>query len=173
MGAAWRSYWHCPWHLNLLATSSDGVHWVKPSLGIVSVGGSTANNVLMSHGEGEGNAGVWRDVADVNVSRRWKAFGLRSGALASDVGVMWSADGVHGWGREGAGVQGMLGPGQSGLDTFNNMVFDAAANQWVHGHFVPQYPPHPPQPLFHSHMSVYMRQSRFTCVFLHTYTVNY
>jgi hypothetical protein len=90
----------------LFANSSDGISWDKPLLHLVNVNGSTANNVLMAHSGGEANAGVWYDKEERNISRRWKAFGLLG---PSGVGITWSEDGVHGWGAEHVGVQGMMG----------------------------------------------------------------
>ena len=54
------------------AHSADGETWVKPSLGVVSFLNSTDNNLICV---GCSGIGVMRDAAEVNASRRYKAFG--------------------------------------------------------------------------------------------------
>jgi len=76
------------------ATSSDGVTWTKPSLGLVSYGGNTNNNIIIS-GSGQGAYGnnVWYDPDDSDASKRYKM-------LYDDVDTMTpklatSADGIN------------------------------------------------------------------------------
>ena len=41
-----------------MATSTDGLHWERPKLGLVEYGGNKANNILYASAEGERNDGV-------------------------------------------------------------------------------------------------------------------
>jgi hypothetical protein len=54
------------------AESSDGIHWEKPELGLVSVRGSKRNNIAELHLE---NASVVLDARSGDPHRRYKAFG--------------------------------------------------------------------------------------------------
>lgn len=68
------------------ATSSDGVTWRKPDLGIIEFNGSTANNLVLRNIHG---AGVTRDNHDPNLARRYKAF-MKEGVAVSPDGIHWS-----------------------------------------------------------------------------------
>jgi hypothetical protein len=68
------------------ATSSDGIAWEKPALGIVEFDGSTANNLVLRHCHG---TGVVEDCHDPNPARRFKAF-MQDGTAASPDGLHWS-----------------------------------------------------------------------------------
>ena len=59
----------------LYAESTDGVLFVKPSLGIVEWNGSTANNIVLDAGSNDYNRGVFLDTHEKNASRRFKLFG--------------------------------------------------------------------------------------------------
>jgi hypothetical protein len=59
----------------LYAESEDGLTFNKPNLGIVSWNGSTANNIVLDAGANDYNRGVFLDLHDTNVSRRFKLFG--------------------------------------------------------------------------------------------------
>ncbi|MFA6111765.1 MAG: VCBS repeat-containing protein [Candidatus Latescibacterota bacterium] len=82
------------------AESADGVHWTKPSLGLVEFAGSTNNNLVWSSALGPGNPCVlslFRDPgADCPADQRYKGICLvhlegASGlcALASPDGLRW------------------------------------------------------------------------------------
>ena len=79
------------------ATSQDGVHWDKPSLGIIERDGSTSNN-LISPGR---NFSVVKHAADKDPSKRYKAmyWASRDDPDAPWGGkghfVAFSADGIH------------------------------------------------------------------------------
>lgn len=75
-----------PGPVNCYATSTDGIHWTKPSLGIVSYNGSTANNMLAA-----ATGSVMHTPFNTNQSRRYTFFGTQS---AEYVGG-WSSDGIH------------------------------------------------------------------------------
>eukprot|EP00937_MAST-01D_sp_MAST-1D-sp2_P007180 g7180.t1 len=115
------------WHY---ANSSDGLQWSKPSLNIFDLSkcsqcspaaraAGTANNVLMS---GDG-MGLYRDNADTNASRRFKAFGTgcfgAGGAEGCVSGVGVSADGLH-W----TDPQAINWPAPHRYDCHSNMVRD-------------------------------------------------
>jgi len=68
------------------AVSRDGVAWEKPDLGIAWFGSSSRNNIVMRNVHG---AGVFKDPADADPSRRYKAFVQGAAALSPD-GLHWS-----------------------------------------------------------------------------------
>lgn len=72
----------------LYATSTDGLNWEKPLLGLHSVQGSTANNVFDP--AGGGSFTVIADAVDPDPARRYKLLVSRSGYRAA-----YSGDGIH------------------------------------------------------------------------------
>ncbi|MCD2422676.1 hypothetical protein LQ567_07885 [Niabella pedocola] len=76
------------------AESTDGIHWVKPSLGIYTINGTAANNVILAHAApATHNFTPFLDTnPHVKKSERYKAVGGidKSGLLA-----FVSADGIH------------------------------------------------------------------------------
>ena len=54
------------------ATSSDGYHWEKPSLGLVEFNGSTENNILDKESWPGFKGGIIRDGHEVDPSKRYK-----------------------------------------------------------------------------------------------------
>ena len=90
-----------PRHVMLYATSQDGVHWDRPSLGLYEVMGSKENNVVVGDEYHDG-MGHWestlKDPFDPNPQRRYKAIGWSSydwdGPL-SGIYTMTSPDGLH------------------------------------------------------------------------------
>lgn len=75
------------------AESRDGVTWVKPNLGLVELGGSRDNNILLLHGHG---TGVMLDERDPDPSRRFKMVTRIDHADGGHhLAVGFSADGVH------------------------------------------------------------------------------
>ena len=78
----------------LYATSTDGIHWGKPSLGLIDFEGSSANNIVMrreSHGLHAG--GVLVDARDSDPARRYKFIHLN--ARARRMATCFSADGLN------------------------------------------------------------------------------
>ncbi|WP_406735518.1 hypothetical protein OG508_38060 [Streptomyces sp. NBC_01108] len=73
------------------AESTDGVHWTKPKLGLVSFDGSKDNNILFEHVQG---TSVLYDPADPDPTRRYKLITLREADKAS-LCVAFSSDGIH------------------------------------------------------------------------------
>ena len=79
------------------ATSTDGLKWTKPELGIVEYEGSRANNVIW-RGSGDSRSkraephgtGIFKDNLDPDPDRRYKAL-LKSETLS----VAFSNDGLH------------------------------------------------------------------------------
>ena len=78
----WRRY-------TCYATSKDGVHWEKPSLGIYEVGGSKQNNVCLM---GAREASVYHDPRAADPAERYRMWGMDK-----DRCTYWyhSPDGVH------------------------------------------------------------------------------
>ena len=85
------------------AESDDGLRRTKPSLGVVSWNGTTANNIVVDAGNCDGNRGIFLDPHERNASRRFKIFGERNASGAA-VFCSWatralvvgaSADGIR------------------------------------------------------------------------------
>lgn len=120
------------------ATSSDGIVWQKPDLGVIEFNGSKKNNIVMRRDESgdPGEAGVIKDLREVDPLRRYKMFFYRYGAsVESSPGVMalaFSPDGVH-WSKP------QLCPEiQAHGDTHNNLLWslgnqgnEAGFGKWV------------------------------------------
>ena len=108
----------------LYATSSDGIHWRKPALGLIEFAGSRQNNIVMSraaHGIHAG--GVLKDPRDPDPARRYKFIHLnaRAGQMAS----CFSADGLT-WSPP------VLWPGQDAVgDTHNNAIRLPGSGRYV------------------------------------------
>jgi len=75
------------------AESADGVHWVKPKLGIVEFDGSKENNIILD-GTGEHNFAPFRDTnPNCKPAEQYKAVGSGEGGLfvfSSPDGIRWS-----------------------------------------------------------------------------------
>ena len=83
------------------AESRDGIHWIKPRLGLFEFGGSTANNIVWD-GVGTHNFTPFRDAnPDCPPEARYKALArgrsLRKGDTSSQHGlfIFQSPDGIH------------------------------------------------------------------------------
>ena len=81
----------------LYANSTDGIKWEKPSLGMFDIATvrpdlksiGKDNNVLMIGG----GIGIYKDLHEMNASRRYKCFGQGCGS-PENLGVAYSADGL-------------------------------------------------------------------------------
>ena len=109
------------------ATSTDGIAWVKPELGIVEYEGSRATNILWrgigdrgKFWEGPHGSGIFKDLRDPDPERRYKAF-LKAEILS----VAFSADGVH-WGPAIACPEA-----DSAGDTHNNAFWAPTLGKYV------------------------------------------
>src|SRR5206468_4154813 len=76
--------------LVLYATSRDGVHWVRPNLGIYAFGGSRDNNIVYDMH----SPNVIVDAREADPARRYKMVGYRGGSPRGYFGA-YSADGLH------------------------------------------------------------------------------
>ena len=75
------------------AESDDGVHWTKPELGIVSVNGSTTNNVVLMDPAFSSDFSPFLDKRPgVPAEERYKALG---GTMRTGLVAFVSADGLH------------------------------------------------------------------------------
>jgi hypothetical protein len=122
------------------AESADGVHWVKPKLGLFSYDGDKQNNLL---GIGRFNCegmSVLHDVRDPNPDRRWKCaywdhgsggWEVRDGRPFCRAGlkdgwyVAFSRDGIHWKPYEGNPVIKRY------CDTNQNVVYDTNLKKYV------------------------------------------
>ena len=78
------------------AESDDGVHWVKPSLGLVEFEGSRENNMLFRYAHG---TGVFLDQEETNPAKRYKLVTkVEYPGGHTYLAVNCSEDGVH-WGE--------------------------------------------------------------------------
>lgn len=75
------------------AESKDGIHWVRPNLGLCEFRGSKENNILMLFAHG---TGVLLDEDDPNPKRRYKMMTMSDvPGAASHMSVSFSPDGIH------------------------------------------------------------------------------
>jgi hypothetical protein len=76
------------------ATSTDGIHWVKPKLNIVEFRGSTANNIVLKWTSW--TLSVIKDTYAPDPSKRYKlAYWSKHDLETEGVWVAFSPDGVH------------------------------------------------------------------------------
>ncbi|HJN17837.1 MAG TPA: hypothetical protein QGH10_20220, partial [Armatimonadota bacterium] len=78
-------------HYTCYAESTDGIHWVKPSLGIVEHNGSTENNIIITGGD-KFNLAPFKDTnPSCEPDARYKAFTNGHGG----VDIVKSPDAIH------------------------------------------------------------------------------
>ncbi|WP_135552537.1 hypothetical protein [Paenibacillus cymbidii] len=82
------------------AESEDGLHWVKPNLGICEFDGSTDNNIILDqHTARFDNFSVFKDTNPAcPAEERYKGVGIDGFKAGSDDHYLWcftSADGIH------------------------------------------------------------------------------
>jgi hypothetical protein len=117
------------------ATSRDGILWEKPELGLVEFQGSTKNNIVLRRDESgdPGEAGVIKDLQEVDSLRRYKMFLYRYGeSVEKSPGTMalaFSEDGLR-WSKP------QLCPEiQAHGDTHNNLLWSpepsTGLGRWV------------------------------------------
>ena len=97
-GGGYRMWYHSlpgdgDYYRLLYATSQDGIAWTKPPLGIVSWGGSTANNIFIRRGKRDHIPSVIHTPWDSNPSRKYRM--LNFDGVASGYMGAYSADGIH------------------------------------------------------------------------------
>ena len=105
------------------ATSTDGIRWEKPALGLVEFNGSTANNLVLRYSHG---AGVLHDLQEKDPARRYKIFGGQQvPGLKRQFQVAFSPDGLH-W------AEPLVSPeiGVDG-DTHNNAIWVPELGKYV------------------------------------------
>lgn len=73
------------------AYSTDGVNWVKPSLGTVEFAGNTHNNLIMLNAHG---ASVFHDERETDPAKKYKMM-LRLDEEPRLLAASFSADGIH------------------------------------------------------------------------------
>lgn len=79
-----------------LAESDDGIHWIKPRLGLVNFEGSTENNLVFRYAHG---TGIMLDATECDPSRRYKLVTkVEYPGGRNYMAVNFSADGIH-WGE--------------------------------------------------------------------------
>jgi len=98
-GSGYRIWYHClprdeaDRNRLLYATSSDGVDWQKPALGIVEWYGSTANNIFLRRAGGDHIPSVIHTPWEADPQKRYKLMnfdGVNGGYMGA-----YSADGIH------------------------------------------------------------------------------
>ena len=75
------------------AESADGIHWHKPSLGLVDFEGSKENNILFRYAHG---TGVMLDLDEIDRRKRYKLITkVESSGAMHYMAVAFSEDGIH------------------------------------------------------------------------------
>ena len=123
------------------AESDDGVHWRKPTLGLVAFEGSTENNIVPLGIKNVEGPVIIRDVRDPDPKRRYKAFwndhisGLPG--MHSDDGLLLGRDEEDGMfvAFSADGIQWDHFAGNPVLETYSDcshqMVFDEGLGKYV------------------------------------------
>ena len=125
----WYQGWTGKEYTNLYATSSDGLTWIKPELGIVDFNGSASNNIFLRRTKEDHLPQVIYTPWEKDLNRRYKLMNYDYGRTQPDhlVSGFWgaySADGIH-W--IDAGKNPVLkDPGDVG-----NFVWDAHAKRYL------------------------------------------
>jgi len=104
-----RQYQKAPLGFFCYAESDDGVNWVKPSLGIVEVDGSTDNNVVINIPDRKQESLSVIIEEDAPESERYKMLLYRGGGPNGEVHGLYAAyslDGIHWTEREEAVLPG-------------------------------------------------------------------
>ena len=123
------------------AESNDGIHWEKPSLGLVTFQGSKDNNIVAPKLEKQSMQGacVFRDekAPDEERYKLWSKFRptdeeMKNGALQG-LWAMHSPDGIH-WTE----YPDQPNPKGQKCDTQNMFFFDDRINQYVGYHESPK-----------------------------------
>lgn len=118
------------------ATSTDGIHWQKPALGLIAYNGSRANNIVMGHGAngvtlGQDGGMVFLD-PNAPPAERFRMVGRFGARLPGDtVALFSSGDGIH-WTMTNPAVLSAR-PEAKGhhLDTQNVIFWDDALRRYV------------------------------------------
>ena len=103
------------------ATSKDGIHWLKPNLGIVEFGGTKNTNLLWRNGPH--GTGVFKDLRDPDPTRRYKAV-FRTSGPREGFSCRFSADGIT-WGETIVCLPTMR------ADTHNNAIWAPTLGKYV------------------------------------------
>jgi len=74
------------------AESDDGIHWVKPALGIVEYKHSMDNNIVFANAGGPFGFMVMRDEREKDPAKRYKGIGIRHPGVIT---LLTSPDGLH------------------------------------------------------------------------------
>jgi len=98
------------------ATSTDGIRWQKPELGIIEFEGSRKNNIVLRAVHG---VGVIKDLHETDPEKRYKAIHPHRG----HTNVWFSPDGLH-WTEKRL-------PGLDHGDTYNCVFWDPALEKYL------------------------------------------
>ena len=125
------------WLMNTCyAESQDGIHWIRPDLGLFEYGGSRSNNIILTGPEGDwgsatSNFYVFRD-KNPNVPANEKYKGV--GGIHRGLYMYVSPDGVH-WSKKGTGPfmkHDMTAvPMINGFDSHNIIFWDTDRGHYV------------------------------------------
>ena len=123
-GAAYKLPGYSNHQVTCYAESDDGIHWVKPNLGLYEFNGSKENNIiLMNDGDVAHNFSPCFDTNPASPpEQRYKALGGQS----KGVFLYSSPDGIH-WSR--AQEEPVLT--QGAFDSQNTIFYDSVNNRYV------------------------------------------
>lgn len=132
-GKGYRAWYHAyaeGEYRMLYATSADGIHWEKPSLGLVDYKGSKDNNLLFRFTHENHNPQVMHTPWETDPNRRYKLIFFEYGRTPPNFTVcgyygMTSPDGIH-WSEVTKRPILVDSPGDVG-----NFVYDSIANRYV------------------------------------------
>lgn len=98
-GTGYRMWYHtlrtnntCPdGSLELYATSTNGIHWVKPVLNLRQACGSTSNNMYFTRSDAGGMTSVMHTPWETDPAQRYKFLNFGGGGYWA----AWSSNGIH------------------------------------------------------------------------------
>ena len=109
------------------ATSTDGIHWIKPALNLVEYHGSKANNIFLTWCSW--TLSVIKDMREPDPARRYKlAYWYVHDVSKKGVWVAFSPDGIH-WNLD---EHNPVIPGASSGDTFCVMQDPVSGEFWMY-----------------------------------------
>ena len=126
----YRANFNKPPFYTAYAESQNGIHWTKPSLGLIEFEGSKDNNIVWvgDHSKAGGLPTVWCVFKDENpqakAEEKYKATGLAAGFGLQG---LTSPDGIHWKLLPGEKVVPAVGP----FDTHSISMWDAARGKYV------------------------------------------
>jgi hypothetical protein len=123
-----------------VAFSNDGLHWTKPNLGMVSLNGSSNNNIIFDFSYRTYLSSIIYDPRDPDPEKRWKAalyyYDKKENPIPVREGLyaLFSPDGLH-WKKDVLVIPAMTDKPanwpMTGIDDVSSVVWDERLGKFV------------------------------------------